>query len=873
MGMTFDNFLGLTLALVCCASPSSGVAAETLASASHFEARHTHPVELVPGRQFLLALNSMEARVSLLDVSAPDRATPVLVSEIPVGIEPVSVRAWNDDEAWIVNEVSDSVSVVSLRRGAVVATLPCPDEPSDVVFVQGRAYVSCARNRLLRVFDVATRHEVAVLPLEGLSPRALAVDPAGTRVFVAFLHSGNQTTVLPASAAPAPETPSNPNLPPAPQTALIVDATDPRIRYRVLDHDVAVVPVANPDSISYLGGVGTSILSLAVRPGSEDLWVGNTDADNLTRYEPRLKGRFARNRLTWVALDSHATSVVDLSPFDGDGKATGPAGRDSALAQPMAVEFSADGEFLWVAAFGSDRVACIATEDGTVREQVDLRPPGEGSRRMRGPRGLAWDEERGRLYVFNKLANSLSVVDSRRGMVLSEVPLSGVGTRSDEAREGRGFLFDARLSGNGATSCATCHLDADLDGLAWDLGDPAGSMVAVEGANLAVHDPTVVARPMHPMKGPMLTQTLRGIEPGRRLHWRGDRSTLHQFNPTFRDLLGGELVADEDIRSLEAYLRTLRHHPNPHRNPDNSLPTSFQGGDAARGGTLFAAHLHHCAVCHVLPKGTDNNIDDPRNLRLSQPVQNPSLHTTYQRAILDARSGATNLSGFGLLHDGTGGLAALPTVHFYDLDALSGTAFKDVAAYVLCFDSGTAPVVGRALTLTVTNRDEPTTGRELDLLESQSARPETSDLVVHGLMAGQRVSFFFDAPTSRYLPHRESAGAWTRAELLAQLRPDDVLTALATQTGQGRSHSLDRDGNGVPDGNDPMPRLVVRHLATGVQVEWPIAFPGWFVEATTSLVGDWRPEPGRDVTAETEFHQAIFQPSSASRFFRLRRTW
>ena len=30
-------------------------------------------------------------------------------SEIPVGLEPVSVRARTNDEVWVVNEVSDSV--------------------------------------------------------------------------------------------------------------------------------------------------------------------------------------------------------------------------------------------------------------------------------------------------------------------------------------------------------------------------------------------------------------------------------------------------------------------------------------------------------------------------------------------------------------------------------------------------------------------------------------------------------------------------------------------------------------------------------------------------------------------------------------------
>ena len=53
--------------------------------------------------------------------AAQDR--PVLVAEIPVGTGPVSVKARTADEVWVVNEVSDSVSIVSLSRHAVIATL------------------------------------------------------------------------------------------------------------------------------------------------------------------------------------------------------------------------------------------------------------------------------------------------------------------------------------------------------------------------------------------------------------------------------------------------------------------------------------------------------------------------------------------------------------------------------------------------------------------------------------------------------------------------------------------------------------------------------------------------------------------------------
>ena len=93
-----------------------------------------------------------------------------------------------------------------------------------------------------------------------------------------------------------------------------------------------------------------------------------------------------------------------------------------------------------------------------------------------------------RLYVLNKISNSVTVIGTASGSVLAEVPAGSHDPTPTSIREGRGFLFDARLSGNGTISCATCHVDADVDGLAWDLGDPGGDLHTVFGMNLMAGD-------------------------------------------------------------------------------------------------------------------------------------------------------------------------------------------------------------------------------------------------------------------------------------------------------------------------------------------------------------------------------------------------
>src|SRR6059058_4732630 len=120
----------------------------------NFEGKQTTPIRLSPDGTRLFAVNTPDARLSVFDVTQP--SNPRLIAEIPVGLEPVSVNPRNNDEVWVVNEVSDSISVVSVSNRLVLDTLYAKDEPADVVFAGGRAFVSASRNNLIAVFDATT---------------------------------------------------------------------------------------------------------------------------------------------------------------------------------------------------------------------------------------------------------------------------------------------------------------------------------------------------------------------------------------------------------------------------------------------------------------------------------------------------------------------------------------------------------------------------------------------------------------------------------------------------------------------------------------------------------------------------------------------
>src|SRR5262245_23186750 len=82
---------------------------------AHFELGHVHPVALSPDGTRLFVVNTPDMRLSVFSLVT---GSPVLEKEIPVGIEPVAVAARDNNEVWVVNNVSDDVSIVDVSLGA-----------------------------------------------------------------------------------------------------------------------------------------------------------------------------------------------------------------------------------------------------------------------------------------------------------------------------------------------------------------------------------------------------------------------------------------------------------------------------------------------------------------------------------------------------------------------------------------------------------------------------------------------------------------------------------------------------------------------------------------------------------------------------------
>jgi YVTN family beta-propeller protein len=843
--------------------PITGNTQTGVASSAYvnFEGSQTAPVRLSPDGLRLFVVNSPDARVSVFDLS--QEFNPTLVAEIPVGVEPVSVNPRTSDEAWVVNQVSDSISVVSVSQGIVTDTIYVKDEPADVVFVGNKAFVTASRSNSVRVFDATTHQLLKTIPVFGENPRALAVSPDGGKVYAAFALSGNRTTIIPAENAPAPPQPTNPNLPPAPQEGLIVDATDPQwnpgvIKYNMPDNDVAEIDVATLSVTRYFSRVGTINLGIAVRPTTGDLYVANTNARNLVQFETNLRGHIVDNRVTRIVMPGGATEEFDLNPSIDYTVLPNSQAKALALAQPAALMFDPTGNFLYVAAFGTDRVAVLDV-NGNVISRIEIGPSTGSTvnpRTKRGPRGLALSMSGLYLYVSNRISNTVSVVDTSSGSVVKELGVGSFDPTPQVIRSGRGFLYDAKLSGNGSASCASCHVDSDMDMLAWDLGNPGGSMQTVINNGNTFQ--------FHPMKGPMTTQTLRGLSGLDPLHWRGDKASFLDFNGAFNSLMGGAALSSTDMTAYRDFVNTIQFQPNPNQNLDRTLPATIAGGNPGAGRNSFLNEPFTsnitCNTCHAANPGpgTNKTIIPASLIQEAQAFKVPQLRNIYQKLNFNNGTGASSIGGFGVLHNGSVpslfAFLSNPVFQSFSTDTVRRT---NISAFLICFDTGMAPAVGYSRTITSANVNDTAVISDWALLEGQAVAGNI-DLIAKGTINGQKVGLVYRPASNDYQTDRTGVGPFTRAQLTGGITAGGVLTPMGVPRGSGTRMGIDRNLDGVLDGDlaPPPPQTTVLHvgnlITTDVDGNVKTSFRRGQTVYWRALIVDQTNTPVGDVSVRTD---------------------
>jgi DNA-binding beta-propeller fold protein YncE len=89
------------------------------ASFVELESGQVRPLAMSPDGTKLFALNTPDGRLEIFDISGSGLTH---TASVPVGMEPVAVAARTDTEVWVVNHLSDSVSIVNV--GSSLALQP-----------------------------------------------------------------------------------------------------------------------------------------------------------------------------------------------------------------------------------------------------------------------------------------------------------------------------------------------------------------------------------------------------------------------------------------------------------------------------------------------------------------------------------------------------------------------------------------------------------------------------------------------------------------------------------------------------------------------------------------------------------------------------
>ena len=784
-------------ALLCCAAPAL---ADDL---FQFESAPVHPADMSASGNYLFAVHTADHRLVIFDLNT---SPPKRVGDVMVGLEPVTVRVRDSNTVWVINHISDSISIVDVQGRRVVRTLLVGDEPTDVVFANNRAFVCVSGENRLRVFNLGDLNAAPTdIPLAMSHPRSLAASTNGASVYVCALDSQNNTTVIPTAVvqanggSPAPNPPKNPALPAAPPVSLIVkhngsawvDETNKSwnsvVPYTLSDNDVAVINSSSLTVTRYVHAVGTTLFNVAVAPNGS-LYVTNQDASNQIRFEPNVKGKFLQNRVTIVdpvaatASPKHINAHINYSIASGS-----PGERAQSICIPTDVTVSSSGNEVYVAGFGSRKIA-VLNASGVVTRRINAGD---------GPAGVVLDEARNRLYVLNRFSSSISAINLANDTA-TQASL-GFDPSASFIKTGRHFLYDGELSSaHGDLACGSCHVFGDMDNLSWDLGDPTASgMVPVPPGQL----PSLP--PFHPMKGPMTTQSLKGLTNTEPLHWRGDRADFAAFNPAFVGLMGRAFeLSGSEMTDFANFVFSMRYPPNPNRGLDGSLPPTLAGGNPSHGDFLFNntpldGGAATCVSCHALPTGTNTLIIPGNLLQEPEAKKVPQLRNMYQKTGFDNTVGAASVRGFGYTHDGASN-DLFAFLHFSGFTFQSDQDRRDVASFLLAFDTGTHPGVGAQWTMDGTNQ-APGLVR-LNTLQSL-ADANTIGLVAKGKKNNQNRGWVYLGAGS-WRPDKQSESDISQSTLLALAGAGSELTFTGVMDGTELRLGIDRDLDGFRDGDE-----------------------------------------------------------------------
>jgi YVTN family beta-propeller protein len=477
------------------------------------------------------------------------------------------------------------LSVIDTRTLAVTATWPVGAEPSSVVEDRAgkRLFVANRISNDVAVLDAATGEEEKRL-LAGRGASYLTLSPDGSRLYVTHIY---------------------PN-PPRVRTELD-NRTAPESEITVIDVARAVVVDRIP--LHRIAGVFHLAFSSDGRLGV------------VAEYHPK-------NLMPIAHLEHGGYFDFTLTVFGTDvGKASVEIPLDELeryASRPFGVAIAPDKSRIYVSCGGSEMVTVIDVP--RLLRFINARPHSQPVSYVQDlsasanyvvarvsvghdPRGLTLSRDGRRLFVANRLDDTISVIDTRTDRVASTIKLAGP-IRVSVLRHGEQTFYTSRQSFQGQIGCATCHIDSTFDGFTWQL-EPSGF-----GRDIVSN------------------KLIEGIKDTGPYKWNGGNPNIPtECGPrTEKYFWRAENYDDLTLADLATYIRSLQPRPNRWK-----LPGSEQTPAQERGLALFTRdtdkfgkpipETNRCIYCHSGPKGTNHKLFD---VGTRKPTDNSAMLKSAQ---------------------------------------------------------------------------------------------------------------------------------------------------------------------------------------------------------------------------------------------------
>jgi YVTN family beta-propeller protein len=497
-----------------------------------------------------------------------------------------------------------------------------------------RLYVVCEGSDELAVIDARVGKTIRRVPV-GRVPKGIAVSPDGEKIFVANSW-GDTVSVIDAALLQVTNTYRAGFEPTSVALAGSALYTANRI-----GNDISVIDVASGQEtrrltagrgVSYLATSGASLIATHVYPNigpyrtvpSSELTFIDTRGyyvqrrDQIENAAGMFHTAFSKDGRLAITAQIRPKNLIPLAHVE-HGFALGNSivvfGEDAGepvqllideldryYSMPFSVSITPDKRSAYVSTTGADSVtvidvpkllAFVRTLSARERKRAgnDLSAASHFvTTRIdvgRSPKGMALSPDGSRLYVANRLDDSVSVIDTRLNKMERVISLGGPEPVTP-LRRGERLFYNAKYSFQKQFSCAGCHIDGTLDGLAWDL-EPDGFGIDI-----------VDNKPL---------EAVDGTEP---FKWNGGNPDLETECGirTEKFFYRSQSYSKPELDDLVKFIKAMPARPNRFRAANGELTAAQERGIAIfertkrKNGTPIPDELK-CGTCHSGAKYTN----------------------------------------------------------------------------------------------------------------------------------------------------------------------------------------------------------------------------------------------------------------------------